>query len=190
MFQAALRHVDDLYTTKYDARYRRIPAHYPYFVQKALMQAAQDAFPVEWAITSSHRFRHPQDMQFYFSYLFYHIHHHYSYKLSDPSSIILYKHTGSPNARSELRDIWSTANVKMVGINDDRSTAYTTESELKATQEITSFLQLHYPIPSEFELSESMTTNCTHWLQSEFGKIPHVEEITDLCFVMQPESIL
>lgn len=50
---------------------KKVPAHMPHFIQRDIMEELQARFPEQWAATSSHRFRHGQDMQFGFAYFYY-----------------------------------------------------------------------------------------------------------------------
>lgn len=42
----------------------------PHFIDKVAMQSLQDKFPVQFDATSSHRFRHPEDVQYAFAYFY------------------------------------------------------------------------------------------------------------------------
>ncbi|OQS00338.1 N-acetylglucosamine-1-phosphotransferase subunits alpha/beta, partial [Thraustotheca clavata] len=52
-------------------KHRKVPSHMPHFIQKRLLTELKNHFPQEFAATSQHRFRHPNDMQFGFSYMHY-----------------------------------------------------------------------------------------------------------------------
>lgn len=54
------------------AIFRMVVRHVPHLINKHLMRDMKQRFKTEFEWTSSHRFRHPQDMQFAFSYF-----HHY-----------------------------------------------------------------------------------------------------------------
>ncbi|KDO35530.1 hypothetical protein SPRG_00376 [Saprolegnia parasitica CBS 223.65] len=62
---------------------RRVPSHTPYFIQKRFLTELKAHWPAEFNATSSHRFRHPKDMQFSFSYMHYVMNRHL---LHPPSS--------------------------------------------------------------------------------------------------------
>ena len=46
-------------------------AHMPHMIDKDIMADLVDMFPEEWAATSSHRLRSPEDMQYAFAYFWY-----------------------------------------------------------------------------------------------------------------------
>ncbi|TDH68116.1 hypothetical protein CCR75_005423 [Bremia lactucae] len=74
-FGDSLRYVNKLYNrafgkpTTYDRR--RVPSHMPFLLQKSIIREIKDHWTHEIDATSSHRFRHPEDMQFSFSYFHY-----------------------------------------------------------------------------------------------------------------------
>ena len=43
----------------------------PHFINVEIMQELQERYPEEFALTSSHRVRHREDMQFSFSYFYF-----------------------------------------------------------------------------------------------------------------------
>eukprot|EP01101_Sappina_pedata_P012541 TRINITY_DN865_c0_g1_i1.p1 TRINITY_DN865_c0_g1~~TRINITY_DN865_c0_g1_i1.p1 ORF type:complete len:380 (+),score=93.76 TRINITY_DN865_c0_g1_i1:2007-3146(+) len=70
-FGDSLRHVDTLYTKEFGSENRKVPAHMPHFMDKRILIDLHQRFPVEWSLTSSHKFRSSYDMQFAFSYFYY-----------------------------------------------------------------------------------------------------------------------
>jgi hypothetical protein len=52
----------------------QVPAHMPHMINKNIMSELLERYPKQWAATSSHRFRHPKDMQYGFAYFYYLIH--------------------------------------------------------------------------------------------------------------------
>lgn len=70
-FGGSLRTVDDLFTTRYGAARRSVPAHMPHLIDKATITDLQSWYPQDFARTSSHRFRSESDMQFSFSYFYF-----------------------------------------------------------------------------------------------------------------------
>jgi len=70
-FGDSLRTVDDLFTTRYGAARRSVPAHMPHLIDKAIIADLQSWYPQDFARTSSHRFRSGSDMQFAFSYFYF-----------------------------------------------------------------------------------------------------------------------
>ncbi|TYZ62462.1 hypothetical protein PybrP1_005583 [[Pythium] brassicae (nom. inval.)] len=77
-FGDSLRFVNKLYNRafgKAPAR-RRVPSHMPFLFKKAIIREIKARWPRECDATSAHRFRHPQDMQFSFSYFHYVLNRH------------------------------------------------------------------------------------------------------------------
>lgn len=70
-FANSLKHVNMLYTKRYGHAARRVPAHMPHFIQREIMEALQAEFKEEFDMTSSHKVRASNDMQFAFSYFYY-----------------------------------------------------------------------------------------------------------------------
>ncbi|RLN26380.1 hypothetical protein BBJ28_00002343 [Nothophytophthora sp. Chile5] len=72
-FGDSLRFVNKLYNRAFGkaAERRRVPSHMPFLLQKALIREIKEHWTVETQATSAHRFRHPEDMQFSFSYFHY-----------------------------------------------------------------------------------------------------------------------
>ncbi|KAK6644986.1 hypothetical protein RUM43_001262 [Polyplax serrata] len=71
MFAESLLYVNRLYNKAFGVRQRKVLAHMPHFINKDIMTEIQNQFPLEWNITSSHKFRSKNDMQFAFSYFYY-----------------------------------------------------------------------------------------------------------------------
>jgi UDP-N-acetylglucosamine-lysosomal-enzyme len=70
-FANSLKYVNILYTKTFGAESRRVPAHMPHMIDKHIMTELQQTWPERFDATSSHRFRHSQDMQFMFSYAYF-----------------------------------------------------------------------------------------------------------------------
>lgn len=70
----SLRFVNKLYNLKFQRMQRKVPAHMPHYLDKAILNAMQATWPDQWNATSSHRFRSSEDMQYAFSYFYYLIH--------------------------------------------------------------------------------------------------------------------
>ncbi|XP_049616893.1 N-acetylglucosamine-1-phosphotransferase subunits alpha/beta isoform X1 [Syngnathus scovelli] len=70
-FAGTLKYVDRLYNLKFGGMSRRVISHAPYMIDKLVMQELQDTFPGEFQKTSSHRLRHPDNMQFAFAYFYF-----------------------------------------------------------------------------------------------------------------------
>lgn len=70
-FADSLRHVNKLLNSQFGFTSRKVPAHMPHMIDRLVMQELQDMFPEEFDKTSAHRVRHPEDMQFAFSYFYF-----------------------------------------------------------------------------------------------------------------------
>ncbi|XP_072171737.1 N-acetylglucosamine-1-phosphotransferase subunits alpha/beta-like [Diadema setosum] len=70
-FGDSLRHVNKLFNKKFGYQARKVPAHMPHMIDVGIMNDLQAEFAEEYDITSSHRLRHPRDMQYAFSYFYY-----------------------------------------------------------------------------------------------------------------------
>ncbi|KAE9025878.1 hypothetical protein PR003_g9119 [Phytophthora rubi] len=74
-FGDSLRFVNKLYNRAFGkpktSDRRRVPSHMPFLLQKSIIREIKDHWTKEVQDTSAHRFRHPEDMQFSFSYFHY-----------------------------------------------------------------------------------------------------------------------
>ncbi|XP_076114277.1 N-acetylglucosamine-1-phosphotransferase subunits alpha/beta-like [Mytilus galloprovincialis] len=70
-FGDSLRHVNKIYNREFGFTARKVPGHMPHFVDRSVMYELHEKFPEEWDITSSHKVRSSDDMQFAFSYFYY-----------------------------------------------------------------------------------------------------------------------
>ncbi|XP_054272957.1 N-acetylglucosamine-1-phosphotransferase subunits alpha/beta [Macrosteles quadrilineatus] len=70
-FAESLLHVNSLLNKRYGYKARKVPSHMPHLIDKHIMSDLQTVFQAEYDKTSSHYFRHPQDMQFSFGYFYY-----------------------------------------------------------------------------------------------------------------------
>ncbi|XP_070199901.1 N-acetylglucosamine-1-phosphotransferase subunits alpha/beta-like [Littorina saxatilis] len=70
-FGDSLRHVNRLYNKQFGYASRKVPAHMPHMIDKNIMAELQAIFPEDWAVTSAHKVRSPDDMQFAFAYYYY-----------------------------------------------------------------------------------------------------------------------
>ncbi|KAK8733624.1 hypothetical protein OTU49_006396 [Cherax quadricarinatus] len=71
MFAESLLHVNRLYNSEYGYQARRVPAHMPHLISKNIMESLQNRFKEEFELTSSHKIRQANDMQYAFSYYFF-----------------------------------------------------------------------------------------------------------------------
>ncbi|KAI9914538.1 hypothetical protein PsorP6_007846 [Peronosclerospora sorghi] len=74
-FGDSLRFVNQLFNRAFGkpttSDRRRVPSHMPFLLQKSMIREIKAHWAHEVAATSAHRFRHPQDMQFSFTYFHY-----------------------------------------------------------------------------------------------------------------------
>lgn len=70
-FGDSLRHVNKIYNREFGFTARKVPGHMPHFVDRLIMNDFNERFPKEWDITSSHKVRSSDDMQFAFSYFYF-----------------------------------------------------------------------------------------------------------------------
>lgn len=79
-FGDSLRFVNKLYNRAFGKvtthERRRVPSHMPFMLQKKIIREMKERWPAEFKATSAHRFRHPEDMQFSFSYFHYLMNRH------------------------------------------------------------------------------------------------------------------
>ena len=70
-YAKSLVHVNRLYTKKFGAEARKVPAHMPHMIDKSAVKEMQALWENEWNVTSSNKFRSSDDMQYSFSYYYY-----------------------------------------------------------------------------------------------------------------------
>mmetsp|Transcript_34187 Transcript_34187/g.88262 ORF Transcript_34187/g.88262 Transcript_34187/m.88262 type:complete len:1149 (-) Transcript_34187:393-3839(-) len=71
IFGDSLRYVNRLFTRAFGSASRRVPAHMPHMMDVQLLDSMQKRWRKQFDATSSHRFRHPADMQYSFSFFYY-----------------------------------------------------------------------------------------------------------------------
>ncbi|KAK5580536.1 hypothetical protein RB653_000556 [Dictyostelium firmibasis] len=71
MFGDSLKFVNRLYSKEFGSSPRKVPAHMPHMIDVDVMYEMQAKWPKQWDDTSSHSLRHPQDMQYAFSFFYY-----------------------------------------------------------------------------------------------------------------------
>lgn len=71
MFAESLLHVNRLFNSEYGYQARRVPAHMPHFISRGIMERLQEKFKDEFELTSFHKIRQANDMQYAFSYYFF-----------------------------------------------------------------------------------------------------------------------
>ncbi|XP_066905780.1 N-acetylglucosamine-1-phosphotransferase subunits alpha/beta isoform X2 [Halyomorpha halys] len=67
-YARSLLYVNDLMNRNYRYLMRKVPAHMPHLIDKAILKSLHSKFQKQFEETSSHRFRSANDMQFAFSY--------------------------------------------------------------------------------------------------------------------------
>ncbi|XP_023723247.1 N-acetylglucosamine-1-phosphotransferase subunits alpha/beta isoform X3 [Cryptotermes secundus] len=70
-FAESLLYVNRLYNQEFGFEPRKVPAHMPHLIDIDIMESLQARFSKQWHLTSSHKVRHPHDMQFAFSYFYF-----------------------------------------------------------------------------------------------------------------------
>ncbi|XP_035209281.1 N-acetylglucosamine-1-phosphotransferase subunits alpha/beta-like isoform X2 [Stegodyphus dumicola] len=70
-FGDSLRHVNKLYNEAFGYEARKVPSHIAHFVDKSVMSRLTERFSAAFDVTSSHKIRSSNDMQFSFSYYYY-----------------------------------------------------------------------------------------------------------------------
>lgn len=70
-FADSLRFVNRIFNQIYGYMPRKVPAHIPHLIDKQIMKSLQNKFNLEFDLTSSHRLRSANDMQYAFSYYYY-----------------------------------------------------------------------------------------------------------------------
>lgn len=70
-FSSSLLHVSRIYNKEFGYIARKVPAHMPHMVDRNILSEMQERFFKYYDATSSHKLRHPEDMQFAFSFNYY-----------------------------------------------------------------------------------------------------------------------
>ncbi|XP_049840079.1 N-acetylglucosamine-1-phosphotransferase subunits alpha/beta isoform X3 [Schistocerca gregaria] len=70
-FAGSLLYVNRLYNKEFGFEVRKVPAHMPHLIDKKIMEDLQRRFQDEWLLTSSHKIRRANDMQYAFSYFYF-----------------------------------------------------------------------------------------------------------------------
>ena len=70
-FSSSLLHVSRIYNKAFGYVPRKVPAHMPHMVDRDVITEMQTQFWPYFDATSSHKIRHPEDMQFAFSFDYY-----------------------------------------------------------------------------------------------------------------------
>eukprot|EP01090_Pellita_catalonica_P003392 TRINITY_DN1305_c0_g1_i1.p1 TRINITY_DN1305_c0_g1~~TRINITY_DN1305_c0_g1_i1.p1 ORF type:complete len:1052 (-),score=178.20 TRINITY_DN1305_c0_g1_i1:110-3265(-) len=73
-FGDSLRFVNRLMTEKFGSEPRKVISHMPHMIDKSVMDEVIHVWPKEFEATSSHIFRHPDDMQYAFTHFYYLMH--------------------------------------------------------------------------------------------------------------------
>uniref|UniRef100_T2MCA8 N-acetylglucosamine-1-phosphotransferase subunits alpha/beta n=1 Tax=Hydra vulgaris TaxID=6087 RepID=T2MCA8_HYDVU len=103
-FSSSLLHVSRIYNKAFGYLQRKVPAHMPHMVDKDIIVEMQKEFQPYFEDTSSHKMRHPEDMQFAFSYNYYIIGLKESQNVSILFDVIDTDHSGTLSDR-EIRTL-------------------------------------------------------------------------------------
>ena len=79
----SLKHVNNLLNREFGPDARKVPAHMPHYLQKSVLQRMQQLWKREFDLTSSHRTRAGDDMQYSFSYFYYYMNEKVPYDFQD-----------------------------------------------------------------------------------------------------------
>ncbi len=71
IYADSLLYVNKLYNRMYGHEARKVPAHMPHMVDREIMAELQEKYREQFELTSSHKVRSRDDMQFSFSYFYY-----------------------------------------------------------------------------------------------------------------------
>ncbi|KAI6658944.1 N-acetylglucosamine-1-phosphotransferase subunits alpha/beta-like isoform X1 [Oopsacas minuta] len=72
-FGESLKYVNRKFSKRFGHEARKVPAHMPHLIDRDIMQELQDEFREEFDLTSSHKVRQNDDMQYSFSYYYYYM---------------------------------------------------------------------------------------------------------------------
>eukprot|EP00111_Clytia_hemisphaerica_P018309 TCONS_00054184-protein len=103
-YSSSLLHVSRIYNKAFGYKARKVPAHMPHMVDRDIIYEMQTKFWSFFDATSSHKLRHPQDMQFAFSFNYFVIGVKKSKNLFQLFDEIDTDHSGTLNDR-ELRTL-------------------------------------------------------------------------------------
>ena len=70
-FADSLRYVNRLFNQIYGYMPRKVPAHAPHLIDREIMHRLENKFKTQFELTSSHRLRSSNDMQYAFSYYYF-----------------------------------------------------------------------------------------------------------------------
>ncbi|KAJ3431346.1 hypothetical protein M0812_03024 [Anaeramoeba flamelloides] len=73
-YSESLKFVSKLYNKEYGQENRHVPAHAPILINRDVIKDLHSKFPKLIDLTSSRKFRHPHNMQYQFSYIYFLIH--------------------------------------------------------------------------------------------------------------------
>ncbi|DBA01105.1 TPA: hypothetical protein N0F65_001733 [Lagenidium giganteum] len=124
-FGDSLRYVNKLYNRvfgKAQSR-RRVPSHMPFMLQKKIIREIKTRWRKEYDATSAHRFRHPNDFQFSFSYFHYLMNRN---KINPPTLEFIWKEYLDAN-RNGILDENEVLTVASLAYGDYPSDAFVEE---------------------------------------------------------------
>ncbi|KAG8196334.1 hypothetical protein JTE90_013819 [Oedothorax gibbosus] len=103
-FGDSLRHVNKLYNEAFGYESRKVPSHIAHFVDRDVMERLSQRFESAFEVTSSHRFRSSNDMQFAFSYYYFMMSEMYAVNVDDIFDMFDVDNSGTWSDR-EIRTI-------------------------------------------------------------------------------------
>jgi len=126
-----LRYVNILYNQVFGKFQRKVPAHMPHFVDKSIMAELQSKWSDRYDLTSSHRFRRSDDMQFAFAYFYYTVHRPVEFKFGEAWSEYVDRDRDGVLNIHEIRYFSSFLESKRP---DEKSIAYLMEALANGTR--------------------------------------------------------
>ncbi|KAJ6231946.1 hypothetical protein M0813_05308 [Anaeramoeba flamelloides] len=82
-YSESLKFVSKLYNKEYGQENRHVPAHAPILINRDVIKDLHSKYPKLIDLTSSRKFRHPHNMQYQFSYIYFLIHEKRKFDLDE-----------------------------------------------------------------------------------------------------------
>ncbi|KAJ3431364.1 hypothetical protein M0812_03044 [Anaeramoeba flamelloides] len=82
-YSESLKFVSKLYNKEYGQQNRHVPAHAPILINRDVIKDLHSKYPKLIDLTSSRKFRHPHNMQYQFSYIYFLIHEKRKFDLDE-----------------------------------------------------------------------------------------------------------
>ncbi|CAB0036311.1 unnamed protein product [Trichogramma brassicae] len=143
-YAESLLNVNRIYNKAYGFARRKVPAHMPHLLDRQIILDMQLKFAKEFDITSSHRVRSSNDMQFAFSYFY--------FLLSEKQDVPI----------ANIFDVFDTdKSQKFICLNDDLDPSKQSDNEVVRAL-LNDFYRSLYPKRSSFELPLQYRNRFTH----------------------------